>query len=144
MLMAGLMQIIIRISYSENMSLKWPERPISILLPGKRYDLFTIANKLFPTSFLVKIIAFLLWTSPVIFNLLQEHYGIDSIITRGLLTAAIVGGLPTVVVYLITLARAPSIRKHHEMLYSRQPEVANEASDAQKSYDVAMDRSSHE
>ncbi len=97
------------------MSLKWPEKPLFTLSPGKRYGLFTIVHKSFPTSFLVKIIAFLSATSPIIFNFLQEHYGIDSIITRGLLTVAIVGGVPTVVLYLITLARAPTIRKSVEM-----------------------------
>jgi hypothetical protein len=127
-----------------NMSLKWPEKPISILSQGKRYNLFTIANKLFPTSFLVKIIAFLLWTSPIIFNFLQEHDGIDSILIRGLITVAIVGGMPTVVVYLITLAHAPSIRKHHQMIDSRQPDAVTTAMDARKNYEVAIDKSTED
>jgi hypothetical protein len=123
------------------MSLKWPGKPISTLSPGKRYSLFTVANKLFPTSFLVKIIAFFLWTSPILFNFLKEHYEIDSIVMCGLLTASIVGGIPTAIVYLITLVRAPSIRKHHELIHSQQPGGVHEAMDAQKSYGIAMDDS---
>lgn len=112
--------------------------------PGERYRLFTLAYKLFPTSFLVKIIAFLLWTSPLIFNFLENHYGIDSILTRGLLTAAIVGGTPTLIVYLITLARTPGRRKYHEMINSSPPHVAHEAFDARKNSGAAMDRSPEE
>jgi hypothetical protein len=97
------------------MSLKWQERPLPALLPGKHHSLFLIAFKFFPTSLLVKIIAFLLAICPLIFHYLREHYGIDSFLTRGLLTAAIVGGIPTIVLSVITLARAPSIRKREEM-----------------------------
>jgi hypothetical protein len=108
------------------MSLKWQERPHPTL-QRKRQSLILISFKFFPKSLLVKIIAFLLTMSPLIFNYMLDHYGIDSIVIRGLLTTAIVAGVPTVALYLITLVRASSIRKHEEMeaavLRSKQKNV---------------------
>jgi hypothetical protein len=112
------------------MSLKWPEKPLPTLSPGKHYSLFTIAYKFFPGSFLIKIIAFLSSTSPIVFNLLHKHYGIDSIIIRGILTADIVAGVPTVVLYLIMLARAPAIRKSVEIEAAPQQPQQDASTDA--------------
>jgi hypothetical protein len=107
-------------SYTANFTLKdhvikMAGKPLSMQLPRKRHRLFLITFKFFPASLLAKIVAFLLTMSPLIFNYLLEHYAIDSIVTRGLLTIAIVGGIPTVALYLITFVRAPSIRKREEM-----------------------------
>src|SRR5580700_11638613 len=96
------------------MSLKWQEKPLPALTLGKRHSLFTIAHKFFPTSFLVKGIGITLTSSLFIYNYLLS-YGIDSILTRALLTATIVVVAPTVALYLITLARAPRIRRREEM-----------------------------
>jgi hypothetical protein len=102
------------------MSLKWQERPLPAQPSRKRLSLFLISFKFFPAGLLLKLIAFLLTMSPLIFNYLLDHYEIDSIVTRGLLTAAIIGGVPTIALYLITLIRAPSIRKRAEMESVRQ------------------------
>jgi hypothetical protein len=105
------------------MSLKWQERPLPTLTPGKRHSLFTIAHKFFPTAFLVKGIGITLTSSLFIYNYLL-NVGIESIIQRALLTAAIVVVAPTVALYLITLARAPRIRRREELEAVHQQDVA--------------------
>jgi hypothetical protein len=105
------------------MSLKWQERPLPTLTPGKRHSLFTIAHKFFPTAFLVKGIGITLTSSLFIYNYLL-NVGIDSIIQRALLTAAIVVVAPTVALYLITLARAPRIRQREELEAVHQQDIA--------------------
>src|SRR5580692_10047055 len=107
------------------MSLKWQERPLPTLTPGKRHSLFTIAHKFFPTAFLVKGIGITLTSSLYIYNFLLNNSGIDSIVTRALLTAAIVVVAPTIALYLITLARAPRIRRREEVEAAHQQEVAH-------------------
>ncbi len=114
------------------MSLKWQERPLPTLAPGKRHSLFTIAHKFFPTAFLVKGIGITLTSSLFIYNYLLNNTGIDSILMRGLLTAAIVVVAPTLALYLITLARAPRIRRREEVEAVHQQEVAYGHQKAQK------------
>ena len=106
------------------MSLKWQERPLPTLTPGKRHSLFTIAHKFFPTAFLVKGIGITLTSSLFIYKYLPT-IGIHSTIQRALLTAAIVVVAPTVALYLITLARAPRIRRREEIEAAHQKEVAH-------------------
>jgi hypothetical protein len=106
------------------MSLKWQERPLPTLTPGKRHSLFTIAHKFFPTAFLVKGIGITLTSSLFIYNYLLNNTGIDSILVRGLVTAAIVVVAPTVALYLITLARAPRIRRREEIEAAHQKDLA--------------------
>ncbi len=106
------------------MSLKWQERPLPTLTPGKRHSLFTIAHKFFPTAFLVKGIGITLTSSLFIYNYLLNNTGIDSILMRGLVTAAIVVVAPTVALYLITLARAPRIRRREEIEAAHQKDLA--------------------
>src|ERR1700733_5975934 len=110
-------------SGSYSMTLKWQEAPLPSLMPGKRHSLFTIAFHFFPTSFLAKSIAVTLTTCPLIFNYLLTNYGIESYITRGLLTGAIVGTAPTIALYLITLMRAPRIRVREEIEEQRQQHI---------------------
>ncbi|MDP4200548.1 MAG: hypothetical protein Q8922_08005 [Bacteroidota bacterium] len=95
------------------MSPSWQAAPLPILPEGKRHSLFTIAFKFFPTTFLVKAIGITLTSSLFIYNYLLNNH-VDSIVTRALLTAAIVVAAPTIALYLITLARAPRIRKREE------------------------------
>ncbi len=113
------------------MSLKWQERPLPTLMPGKRHSLFTIAHKFFPTSFLVKGIGITLTSSLFIYNYLFTM-GMDSIVQRALLTAAIVVVAPTVALYLITLARAPRIRRREAIEAAHQQDVARGDLKAQK------------
>jgi hypothetical protein len=104
------------------MSLKWQEKPLPILTQGKRHSLFTIAHKFFPTAFLVKGIGITLTSSLFIYNYLLT-VGIESIIQRALLTAAIVVVAPTVALYFITLARAPRIRRREELEAVHQQDI---------------------
>ena len=115
------------------MLLEWQEKPLPTLPPGKRPNFFLIALKFFPTRLLAKIVAPLLAMSPLIFHYLLEHYGIDSFATRGLLTIGIVGGIPAVALYLISLAHAPSMIKSEEMEATRQQDVTRRDLKAQKS-----------
>lgn len=82
-------------------------------MEGKRESLFVIAYKFFPTSFLVKAIGITLTSSLFIYNYLLDHH-VDSILTRALLTLGIVAAAPSIALYLITLARAPRIRRREE------------------------------
>jgi hypothetical protein len=113
------------------MSLKWQEQPLPTLTLGKRHSLFTIAHKFFPTSFLVKGIGITLTSSLYIYHYLLG-IGIHSIIQRALFTATIVIVAPTVALYLITLARAPKIRRREEIEATHQQEVAHGDLKAQK------------
>lgn len=79
----------------------------------KRESLFVIAFRFFPRSFLVKGIGLTFTTSIYIYNYLQT-YGITSVPGRIVLTAAIIGVVPVVSLYLFTLARAPRIRRREE------------------------------
>ena len=63
-------------------------------------------------------------SSLFIYNYLL-NVGIESIIQRALLTAAIVVVAPTVALYLITLARAPRIRRREEIEEAHQRDVAH-------------------
>jgi hypothetical protein len=114
------------------MSLKWQERPLPTLTPGKRHSLFTIAHKFFPTAFLVKGIGITLTSSLFIYNYLLHNTGIDSILVRGLVTATIVVVAPTVALYLITLVRAPKIRRREEIEAAHQQGLALSNLKAQK------------
>jgi hypothetical protein len=114
------------------MSLKWQERPLQTLMPGKRHSIFTIAHKFFPTSFLVKGIGITLTSSLFIYNYLLNNTGIDSFIMRALATAGIVVVAPTIALYLITLARAPRIRRREEMEAARMKLAAHGDLKAQK------------
>lgn len=96
-----------------------------MLPPGKRHSLFSIAFKFFPTAFLVKSIALTVTTFPLILNYLKVAAGIESIVTRTLLTGCIVGLTPTLALYLITLARAPRIRKREEIEEARLQHIAH-------------------
>jgi hypothetical protein len=106
------------------MSLKWQERPLPTLMQGKRHSLFTIAHKFFPTAFLIKGIGITLTSSLFIYNYLLNNTGIDSILMRGLVTATIVIVAPTLALYLITLARAPRIRRREEIEAVHQHDLA--------------------
>jgi hypothetical protein len=121
------------------MSLKWQERPLPTLKAGKRHSLFTIAHKFFPTSFLVKGIGITLTSSLFIYNYLFT-VGMDSIVERALLTATIVVVAPTIALYLITLARAPRIRKREEIEAAHQQDVAHGDLKAQQAREQKEER----
>jgi hypothetical protein len=86
--------------------------------------LFVVAYKSFPRSFLVKSIGATFTISLYIYNYLRE-YGVDKLVSRVLLTAFIVGAVPTISLYLITLARAPRIRRREEKETARQRHIAH-------------------
>jgi hypothetical protein len=96
----------------------------AIPIEGKRESLFVIAYKFFPKSFLVKGIGVTFTISLYIYNYLHDN-GVESILTRVLLTAFIVGAVPTISLYLITLARAPRIRRREEKEAAHRRHIAH-------------------
>src|SRR6476661_1165142 len=91
---------------------------------GKRESLFIIAYKFFPRSFLVTSIGATFTISLYIYNYLRDQ-GIESIVSRVCLTAFIVGAVPTISLYLITLARAPRIRRREEKEAAHKRNIAH-------------------
>jgi hypothetical protein len=114
------------------MLLEWQEKPPPILPTGKLPNLFFVAIKCFPVRLFVKIVAFLSTISPLIFNYM-ENYGIDSVITRCLITAAILAGIPALILYIVTLAHAISLRKSVASEAPCQPDEAKGEWNTQKS-----------
>ena len=114
------------------MLLKWQESPLPELGAGKRHSLFTIAFKFFPTAFLAKGIAVISTTFPFIFNFLFVHFGIQSVVVRGLITGSVIGLVPTVALYIITLTRAPRIRRREEVEAARLQRLALGDQEAQQ------------
>ncbi|MFI5200798.1 MAG: hypothetical protein ACHQNE_00240 [Candidatus Kapaibacterium sp.] len=105
------------------MTLKWQEKPLPTLGPGKRHSLFAITHKFFPTSFLVKAVGVSFTSFLFIYRYLVVQ-GIGTVVTRALLTAAVVAVSPTLILYLFTLARAPKIRKREEREAAHRQNVA--------------------
>ncbi|HET6402370.1 MAG TPA: hypothetical protein VFH95_13370 [Candidatus Kapabacteria bacterium] len=89
----------------------------------KRESLFVIAYRFFPRTFLVKGIGLTFTTSLYIYHYLLVN-GIDSISERISLTALIVAGVPVISLYLVTLARAPRIRRREEKEAARLHHIA--------------------
>ncbi len=100
-------------------------------MSGKRESLFVIAYKFFPRAFLVKGIGLTFTTSLYIYHYLLVN-GVDSIVWRISLTALIIGGVPVISLYLVTLARAPRIRRREEREAARLQHIARGDWDALK------------
>ncbi|HWF43208.1 MAG TPA: hypothetical protein VG537_01065 [Candidatus Kapabacteria bacterium] len=98
--------------------------PMSLPMGGKRESLFVVAYKSFPRSFLVKGIGLTFTVSLYIYRYLTNN-GVDSILERVLLTALIVAGVPTLSLYLVTLVRAPRIRRREEKEAARLQYIAH-------------------
>jgi hypothetical protein len=88
-----------------------------------RESLFVIAYRFFPRTFLVKGIGLTFTTSLYIYHYLLVN-GVDSISQRILFTALIVAGVPVISLYLVTLARAPRIRRREEAEAARLHHIA--------------------
>src|SRR5665213_487935 len=89
----------------------------------KRQSLFIIAYKFFPRTFLVKGIGLTFTTSLYIYHYLLVN-GVDSIAWRISLTGLIIAGVPVISLYLVTLARAPRIRRREEAEAARVHRIA--------------------
>ncbi len=93
-------------------------------LERKHENVFVIAYKFFPRSFLLKGIGLTFTTSLYIYHYLSDS-GVHSILGRILLTALIVAGVPIVSLYLVTLVRAPGIRRREEKDAAHRQNVAH-------------------
>jgi hypothetical protein len=98
--------------------------PMTLPMSGKRESLFVVAYKSFPRSFLVKGIGLTFTVSLYIYRYLTNN-GVDSIPERVVLTALIVAGVPTFSLYLVTLVRAPRIRRREEKEAARLQYIAH-------------------
>ncbi|HEY3874553.1 MAG TPA: hypothetical protein VGM92_03690 [Candidatus Kapabacteria bacterium] len=105
------------------MPLKWQEKPLLLLRPGERHSLFTIANKFFPTSFLLKAVG-LSFTSFLFIYRYLVLQGVGTFLSRVLLTVAVVALAPALILYLFTLLRAPGLRRREEAESVLQQELA--------------------
>src|SRR5437762_2238216 len=101
-----------------------PSSPVDLSMKPRRESLLVTAYKAYPSTFLARGIGISLTTSLYIYNYLLDR-GIHSIWLRVLLTATIVTAVPTISLYLITLARAPRIRKRQERDAAYRAHVAH-------------------
>ncbi|MDP4228855.1 MAG: hypothetical protein Q8916_00440 [Bacteroidota bacterium] len=94
--------------------------------PGKRHNLFIIAFKHFPTGLLATAIGIAFLSAPLLYNLFLDN-GFDSVIIRVGLTGAVIGIVPLIFLYLVTLLRSTKIRVRLEA--EAQEELAMISSD---------------
>lgn len=93
--------------------------------PGKRHNLFILAVRHFPGSLFATIIGIAFWGSPFLYNFFHDS-GVHSIAGSVLLSVLIIGGIPLVVLYLVTLLRTKDIRKGIETEAEHQLEILYE------------------
>src|SRR5207253_1031239 len=92
---------------------------------GKRHNLFFIAYKHFPSGLLATAIGIAFLSAPLIYNLFLEQ-GVSSIVFRVLLTGAVIGVVPLLFLYIVTMLRSPNIRRRLESEAEHQLEIISD------------------
>src|SRR5437763_6437055 len=87
--------------------------------PTKRQNVFKLAIKHFPSSLLATAIGVAFLTAPLFYKLFSDR-GVDSVLLRIVLTAVVVGIIPVVFLYVVSLFRAPTIQTEIEASAERE------------------------
>src|SRR5579872_3005963 len=81
--------------------------------PGKRHNLFILAYRHFPSGLLATAIGIAFLSAPLLYNLFRDN-GFDSVIVRVFLSGCVIGLVPLTFLYMVSLSRAPQIRRKIE------------------------------
>lgn len=89
---------------------------------GNRQNVFILAVRHFPTSLLATAIGIAFLTAPLFYTLFSDR-GITSVPLRIFLTALVVGIVPVIFLYVVSLFRAPTIQTKLEATADRAVET---------------------
>jgi len=79
----------------------------------KRKNLFVVAYKHFPTGLVATAIGVAFLSAPLLYNLFGDN-GFDSVVWRVILSGCVIGVVPLTFLFMVSLSRAPKIRRKIE------------------------------
>jgi hypothetical protein len=80
---------------------------------SKKDNLFLVAYKHFPTGLIATAIGIAFLSAPLLYNLFRDN-GFDSVVLRVILSGCVIGVVPLTFLFMVSLSRAPKIRRKIE------------------------------